>query len=163
MDAKPVVASGHEDSPKVVVMPPLIYFLCLLAALGLELFASVRVPLPSALRLFLGLLLAGGGFWFMMQGHYRFKAQGVSKRTDKPAALLVSGGAFRLSRNPMYVGMVTFLFGVGLATGSLWIMLAALVFFVYLVVYVVPREERYLIRAFGEEYASYCRSVRRWL
>lgn len=163
MDAKPVVASCPEDSPNVVVMPPLIYFLCLIVALGLELFTDVRMPLPSAVRLVLGAALAGGGFWFMMQGHYRFKAQGVSKRTDKPAALLVNKGAFRLSRNPMYVGMVAFLFGVGLAAGSLWVMLAALPYFLYLALYVVPREEAYLLRAFGDEYADYCRSVRRWL
>lgn len=163
MDAKSVAVSGHEDSPKVVLMPPLIYFLCLIAAVVLELITSVQIPLPSAVRLVLGLMPAGGGFWFMLRGHNGFKALGVSKRTDQPAALLVSGGAFRLSRNPMYVGMVAFLFGVGLAAGSLWVMLAALVFFVYLAVYVVPREEAYLLRAFGDEYTAYCRAVRRWL
>jgi protein-S-isoprenylcysteine O-methyltransferase Ste14 len=163
MDAKTVAVSGPEDSPNVVLMPPLIYFLCLILALLFELFTSVRFPLPPMVRLALGFAVAGGGFWFMMQGHYRFKAMGVSKRTNKPAALLVSGGSFRLSRNPMYVGMVAFLFGAGLAAGSLWGMLAALVFFVYLAVYVVPREEAYLLRTFGEEYTAYCRSVRRWL
>ncbi len=163
MVTKPVAVSCPEDSPNVVLMPPLIFFLCLIAAMVLELFTNVRVPLPSAVRLVLGLMLAGGGFWFMMQGHNRFKTLGVSKRTNKPAALLVREGAFRLSRNPMYVGMVAFLIGGGLAVGSLWVLLAALVYFVYLVVYVVPREEAYLLRAFGDEYAAYCRAVRRWL
>jgi protein-S-isoprenylcysteine O-methyltransferase Ste14 len=41
--------------------------------------------------------------------------------------------------------------------------LSAVPMFLYLNWYVIRREEKYLVRAFGEEYEAYRRRVRRWL
>jgi len=63
----------------------------------------------------------------------------------------------------MYVGFVSILVGLGLAAGSLPMLLSAVPMFLYLDLYVIRREEKYMRRRFGIEYETYCQKVRRWL
>ena len=63
----------------------------------------------------------------------------------------------------MYVGFILALLGIGIAKGSIPMVLSAVPMFLYLNWYVIRREEKYLVRAFGEEYEAYRRRVRRWL
>lgn len=63
----------------------------------------------------------------------------------------------------MYVGGSVFFLGIGLAVGSLWLLAAYLPLGLYLSFYVIPREEAYMERIFGDEYRDYRRRIRRWL
>lgn len=155
--------SALHDSPAVKFMPPKFFSLCLGAGVLLELAIPWRLPLPFLQLLIGGLALALGGFWFMMWGHTRFQNLGVNVKTNLPAQSLVLQGAYRYSRNPMYVGFLVIQTGIGLAARSGWLLLAVLPLAEYLRFYVIPREEAYLRRRFGEEYIQYCKKVRRWL
>ncbi len=141
--------------------PPRIFLLCLAGGALLEWLWPWSPGL--ALGPWPGLALALAGFLFMMWGHQRFQRLGVEVKTCRPARALVDSAAYRFSRNPMYVGMLAILAGLGLASDSVWLLLAAAAMTLYLGLYMVPREERYLAAAFGAEYADYCRRVRRWL
>ncbi len=63
----------------------------------------------------------------------------------------------------MYVGLTGIYTGVALVAGTWWPL--ALLPFVLLAVdrLVIAREEPYLARAFGTQYAAYRQRVRRWL
>lgn len=75
---------------------------------------------------------------------------------------LMTGGPFRVMRNPIYVGDVLVYLGGTLVAGSWWpFLLMPLPLFV-MNRYVIAREEAYLLERFGEPYAAYCRRVRRW-
>lgn len=162
MESVPHVAS-REDSPGVVVMPPAVLLTCLLLGGVLE-WLLPPDGLGAHIAVFLaGAVLAVAGFAFMMWGHGRFKALEVSVVTVRPASLLVTGGAYLFSRNPMYIGILALFAGVAMCVESAWLCAALLVFFLYLSLYVIPREEAYLSRRFGSEYADYCKQVRRWL
>jgi len=78
------------------------------------------------------------------------------------AQALVTGGPFAWSRNPMYVSMVGSLGSFGLLMNSWWGVGAAVPLAAYLHFYVVPAEERYLLRRF-EGFAEYSRRTPRWL
>lgn len=160
---QPMSHAPASDSPGVALMPPRVFMLCLAAGCLLEFAYPWRLSLPFSAHLLLGPVLVAGGFWFMMWGHGRFKILGVNVKTNLPASLLVQEGAYRYSSNPMYVGFLALLAGIGLIAGSAWIVLAALPLAAYLEYYVTPREEAYLHRAFGREYDAYRRTVRRWL
>ena len=73
------------------------------------------------------------------------------------------GAAYRLTRNPIYLGMTTAYLGAGLVADSLWVVL--LVVPVLLIIHfgVVLREEAYLAGKFGGRYRDYVRTVRRWV
>ena len=152
------------DSPGVNLYPPIIFLACLLAGVALEHEHYWPVPLlPQPIGLGAGLAVALCGFAFMGWGHRKFRKLGLNVKTNLPAGTLVTNEAFRYSRNPMYVGFVSILAGLGLAAGSLPMLLSAVPMFLYLDWYVIRREEKYMRRRFGVEYEIYCKNVRRWL
>ena len=153
----------REDSPGVVIMPPAIVLALALTGIALETTLPPDRGRDMPALVWSGIVLAALGFAFMMWGHGRFKALGVNVVTVLPASRLVTGGANRFSRNPMYVGFVAMLLGVGLALASVGFCAMTVPLVFYFSVYAIPREEAYLKRRFGLEYADYCEKVRRWL
>lgn len=110
-----------------------------------------------------GILLGFAGFGFMMSAWFHFRIIGTTVTTNAAASKLVETGAFRYSRNPMYVGFVTLLVAGSITFLSWAFLVASGLMLVYLDHYVIPREEQYLVAAFGDAYEAYCAKVRRWL
>jgi protein-S-isoprenylcysteine O-methyltransferase Ste14 len=80
-----------------------------------------------------------------------------------PTQHLVVRGCFRYVRNPGYVGVLAMISGQGLFFGSRAIMVYAALVAVAFHLFVVLYEEPTLRRQFGDQYASYCRRVPRWI
>ena len=81
---------------------------------------------------------------------------------QKPVAL-ISEGPFKLSRNPMYLGMVLLTLGVGLILGSIQALIPAIWLFFFLQKnYVIP-EERKLREGLGQEAEDYFATTGRWI
>ncbi len=153
-----------NDSPGVNIIPPTVFYACLILGGILEFLFPHDFPIFSRpVRIVLGLAIGGGGFAFMVVAHEKFKRIGTNIPTNLPATIFVVQGAYNFSRNPMYVGGSVFFLGIGLAIGSLWMLAAYIPLGLYLALYVVPREEAYMERVFGDEYQAYCSRVRRWL
>ena len=81
---------------------------------------------------------------------------------DPPRHLVVSG-PYRLSRNPMYIGVALILIGwaAGFALRALWYYALAVIVLFHL--RVVLAEEPWQARTFGEEWRRYKARVPRWL
>jgi len=75
----------------------------------------------------------------------------------------VAAGAYRFTRNPVYLGMVLGLIGLAIAFNSLWLLMALVPFALVIRYGVITREEAYLERKFGDVYRRYRARVRRWL
>ncbi|HQU69625.1 MAG TPA: methyltransferase [Albidovulum sp.] len=75
---------------------------------------------------------------------------------------LVSGGLYRFSRNPTFVGQFALLLGVTLTIPSIPTIVAPLLFFGSAAVQ-VRSEEAALRKSFGAEYDRYATSVPRWI
>ena len=93
----------------------------------------------------------------------RFTAAGTPVRPTSPATSIVTVGAYRFTRNPMYVGMAGLLAGLAVLVGSYVIGVAFVVFLVVVHYGVVLPEERYLQALHGGAYLEYKQRVRRWL
>ncbi|MFB3903982.1 MAG: isoprenylcysteine carboxylmethyltransferase family protein [Acidobacteriota bacterium] len=109
----------------------------------------------------LAVVLWGTGFVLLLAGRVGL---GDSFRigSARESTTLRVNGLFRLSRNPMYVGMYLTLIASALYTANPIVLLVAL--FVIGVHHAIVRaEERHLRKVFGEEYAVYCARVRRYL
>jgi protein-S-isoprenylcysteine O-methyltransferase Ste14 len=74
----------------------------------------------------------------------------------------ISGGPYRISRNPIYVAFTLIYVGVALLCRAVWPFLFLPVVLVG-IVRQVQREEAYMERRFGHPYVSYKAKVRRWL
>jgi protein-S-isoprenylcysteine O-methyltransferase Ste14 len=92
----------------------------------------------------------------MLRGHGTLNTAG-------PSAALVISGPYRFSRNPMYLGLALLFTGVAVMLGVVWALLFVIPLILYIQVRVIIPEERYLQRAFGDDYRAYCSQVRRWL
>jgi len=75
---------------------------------------------------------------------------------------LVQAGVFRLSRNPIFLGMMLTLLGLFLVIPNA-LTLLAFVTGVVMIQIQVRLEEEFLTRTHGEEYVQYRRRVRRWV
>jgi protein-S-isoprenylcysteine O-methyltransferase Ste14 len=76
---------------------------------------------------------------------------------------LVTSGIFAHCRNPLYVGNILILAGLGVASNSLVFMVIFLPVFLFFYQAIVMAEENFLANKFGEQYAEYCRKVNRWI
>jgi protein-S-isoprenylcysteine O-methyltransferase Ste14 len=76
---------------------------------------------------------------------------------------LVTTGIFAHCRNPLYVGNILILVGLGIASNSLLFMAVFTPLFLIFWQAIVLAEENYLRGKFGEQYDNYCSNVHRWL
>lgn len=80
-----------------------------------------------------------------------------------PSSAIVTGGIYRFTRNPMYVGMTFIALGLGTLMASVGALIMILPAVLAIDRFVIAKEEAYLQRRFGSDYEAYCRTVRRWL
>ncbi|MFO7553554.1 MAG: isoprenylcysteine carboxylmethyltransferase family protein [Haliea sp.] len=102
----------------------------------------------------LALLVLAGGL---------FKRAGTDMIPFRDVSALVTGGVYRFSRNPMYLGMAAILLGCAVTVGAASALLVPLLFMVIIEWRYIRPEEALLRGLFAQEYAAYCQRVRRWL
>jgi protein-S-isoprenylcysteine O-methyltransferase Ste14 len=144
------------------VMPPVYFFAAVVLTIAMHLVVPLAVPIPLAWR-FIGLLPIAAGVLLNIAADQQFKRHGTTVKPFQRSSALVTNGVFRLSRNPMYLGMVFIVAGIALLEGSIspWIVVAALAF-VLDRVFIVP-EEKMLKETFPDAFDKYSQRVRRWL
>lgn len=76
---------------------------------------------------------------------------------------LVTTGIFNHCRNPLYVGNILMLAGVGILSNSLIYMAIFIPLFLFIYQAIVLAEENFLRGKFGASFESYCRRVNRWI
>ncbi len=76
---------------------------------------------------------------------------------------LITQGMFNHCRNPLYVGNILMLIGVGILSNSLFYVAVMLPVFIFIYQAIVLAEENFLRKKFGAQYDVYCKKVNRWL
>jgi protein-S-isoprenylcysteine O-methyltransferase Ste14 len=79
------------------------------------------------------------------------------------ATKLVTSGVFKLTRNPMYLGMVMLALSAVVFYGSAWCLLAVAAFIAFISRFQIGPEERAMEALFGNQFAAYKASTRRWI
>lgn len=75
---------------------------------------------------------------------------------------LVTEGIFRHCRNPLYVGNIGMLLGVGILANSLYYVAIIIPLFLFIYQAIVLAEEDFLRKKFGPGFDQYCQDVNRW-
>ncbi len=131
--------------------------------LGIAWFTQPVWTRPGGLR-WVGLapLALGAAVYVWTVWSFATRGRGTPGPWDPPRHL-VAIGPYRVSRNPMYVGVLCVIVGEAVLTESWWVAayggLVALMFNLFIRLY----EEPTLSRRFGEEWAAYRRRVPRWI
>jgi protein-S-isoprenylcysteine O-methyltransferase Ste14 len=141
--------------------PPAIYLIAILVGLVLHFAWPIRF-VPNWARPFGGLIavLAAALFVWSIK---TFHSAGTPVPGNRPTTAIVKVGPYRSSRNPIYLAFSLFQTGIALGVNDAWILITLLPAIAIMSFVVIPREESYLEARFGEEYAVYKASVRRWL
>ncbi len=87
----------------------------------------------------------------------------VNPLNPNASTFIVRGGLYRFSRNPMYLGMLISLCGWVLIVNSLTAFLLLPLFVLYITRFQIVPEESVLLEKFGDEFAQYMTTVRRWV
>jgi protein-S-isoprenylcysteine O-methyltransferase Ste14 len=154
---------GNEmkDHPGVRVMPPLVFLIVLLASGVISFFVPMPILKPLWFRLF-GLPFLGAGSALVLSAVQKMRQEGTHVSPHLPAMALVTGGPYRFSRNPIYLGLTLNYVGLGLLANTLWFLPFAIGFMLTLQTQVIRYEEVYLEDKFGKDYHVYKERVPRW-
>jgi protein-S-isoprenylcysteine O-methyltransferase Ste14 len=112
---------------------------------------------------FIGLLFVAVGAGLSSFAAAIFQARETTRKPWGEPTAFVAQPPYTWTRNPMYLGLATTLFGLAIFFGSIVTLLAPAVFFAVIDRIVIPREEETMERLFGQEYRDYTYRVRRWI
>jgi protein-S-isoprenylcysteine O-methyltransferase Ste14 len=150
------------STPVRRVLPPIWLLLAMLASYALDRWLPLVHFLPVPWN-FSGLLPLGLGSLMSFMSAGAFRRAGTPVIPFETSTRLVTSGWFRVTRNPMYLGLVLVQAGVGMLMGSLGAFVPLPILIAILHLRFIRGEERFLEGIFGEEYLGYRSRVRRWL
>jgi protein-S-isoprenylcysteine O-methyltransferase Ste14 len=154
----------HGSGAQVLRIPPPLYYGAAFAG-GIWLH-TVSTPLAIGGRPATALLGAGiftAGATLSAAGVAEVLRQRTTIVPHRRVSRLVTTGAYRISRNPMYTGLAIAYLGGALLVGSAWPLVTLPLALLAVRGFVIGPEERYLADSFGQSYADYLARVRRWL
>ena len=125
---------------------------------------TAPMPLQIGVFRYLGVVpvLLGSSIYLWCAWDFTFAGRGTPAPIDPPKELVVRG-LYRYVRNPMYVGVVSILFGEALFFDSVRLFEYAAIAFSFFYLFVILYEEPVLKQKFGESYERYLQTVPRWL
>jgi protein-S-isoprenylcysteine O-methyltransferase Ste14 len=153
----------QAGSTMLKLAPPIwmLVYLLLSAALSWALDWPMvpGLPLPS-----LGIALVALAFIAPVWAFVLFRREDTEiEPTSLVNRKLVTRGPYHLTRNPMYLGLVTLSLGIAVWIGAWPMFIAPLAVFATVNWVHIPFEEAKMRRQFGAAYDDYVARVRRWV
>jgi protein-S-isoprenylcysteine O-methyltransferase Ste14 len=139
------------------------YFIILLILSVLLNFLFPVLTFLSPPFTYCGFLIIGFGLVLILKSRSLFLKNATTLQPSEVPTVLVTSGPFRLSRNPVYLGMASILLGVAVVLGTLVALVFPVIFVALIEFFIIPGEERMLEKIFGERYREYKKSVRKWI
>lgn len=154
-----------DELPLEHKIPPPVVGALVAAAMWAVAAYGPQIPMSDGPRLAVAAILAAAGLAFDLLGLVAFRASRTTVNPLRPerASALVTSGVYRITRNPMYVGMGLLLMAWAVYLAAFLALLGPVLFVLYITRFQIRPEERVLAGLFGDEYARYAARVRRWL
>lgn len=146
------------------VPPPVVALLLGLVAWWLA-PQGLAIAWPEWLRqgLAAALLLTGVSLDFSGLVAFVLRHTTINPLRPRRSSALVTTGIYRVTRNPMYLGLVCLLSAWAVWLSALLPWAAPVLFVLYITRFQIRPEERVLTELFGQPYTDYTQRVRRWL
>lgn len=154
-----------EKGASVKFPPPLVPIIAIAVGwVGQIVFGDV-LPIRSnrAFSLAVGAILIVLGLTLVLSAIRLFRESGQDPAPWKSSPEIIGGGIYRLTRNPMYLGMGVIQAGIGLMAANVFIVVLVPVTWFVIYMIAIRHEEEYLTETFGQSYLDYKNSVRRWI
>lgn len=154
---------NSKDSAAISIPPPVFFFACLGCSLLLEYFFPIHLSISPIPRVIVGsvfILISG---YFAVSAFIVLSKHKTPFGTTKPTIKIVTEGAYRFSRNPLYLSLLLLMLGIAVLTFSPWLFLTIPILYILFLFKAVKPEESYLSQKFGQEYLDYKAKVKRWI
>lgn len=151
-----------KDTGKNSALPPTYLLAAIITMVGLHFLLPgmklLRFPwnLSGVIPLVVGIL-------FNLTADKAFKKNQTTVKPFEVSSALITDGVFKITRNPMYLGFVLILVGLGLFMGSLSPLPVIPVFAVVMDLTFIRKEEKMLGERFGEIWLKYSSKARKWI
>jgi len=145
------------------ILPPTYFLICLLLSIVIHFVLPLKKFINFPYNNYLGVLLMGTGIWLNIWADLLFKVRRTTVKPFEKSTHLIENGPYRLSRNPMYLGLVVILLGVATLLGSIAPFIVAIIFAIIADRVFISIEEKYLEEIFGQKFLDYKKRIRRWL
>ena len=149
------------EAPSRLAIPPM-YFLVSLLVMAFFHSAPGAYILREPYR-YGGLVLMAMALGLIVWAALLFRRARTAIHPHEQPSALVTGGPYRYTRNPMYLGMAGTLLGAAVLMGSITPFVVLPAFMALIKERFILGEEAKLEAAFGADYANYKERVRRWL
>ena len=151
----------EEEQSHPKILPPHVAIGSLIVVIFLHyLFPIPLIPKPFN---YFGILFFAAGLLILFWSFGLFKKKETPILPGQKPTALVIEGPYKFTRNPMYLGVTTALAGVAIYLGDILSFLSPIVFFVFVSIRFIPREEKLMEKLFGKQYLDYKKRVRRWI
>ena len=144
------------------MLPPVYTFIAVIVMISLHMTVPLFYLVDSTYR-FLGSGFMVFGVWVILYSVATFRRMDTTIHPFGKSLNLATHGFYRLTRNPMYLGMLCILVGLAIGLGSVTPAVVPIVFMWLITERFIKNEEKQLEHLFGERYIQYKQAVRRWL
>ena len=151
-----------EKTKKLIIKPPHIALMLLLLSWMVDYFFPQFRFIYGTYR-YIGILVFIFGLLITFSGFYLFKKHKTPVIPGQRPEFMVASGPYKITRNPMYLGVTIALLGVSVYVGNLLSLLAPVIFLILMGLIYIPFEEELMENIFGKKYIDYKHKVRRWL
>jgi protein-S-isoprenylcysteine O-methyltransferase Ste14 len=143
-------------------LPPTYFNVSIVLIILLHFFWPVEKIISFPWNLF-GIIPLISGIVFNLLADRAFKIKKTTVKPFEESSVLITTGVFRISRNPMYLGMVMILVGAAILLGSLSPYLVIIIFITLMQIKFIHTEEKMLNTKFTEAWQNYKNRTRPWL
>jgi len=146
-------------------VPPDLVAIVVAAMMWLVSRVTPSLDVPSAYRVPVAVVLLASAVAFIGAARVELAKAGTTFSPIAPdrSTRLVTGGVYRLTRNPMYLGTLLALLALAVLLSNPYSAVVAALFVAYMNRFQIVPEERVLSARFGAAYEEYASDVRRWL
>jgi len=147
---------------KLPIKPPRVMYVLIMISVVLHISYPIKkifdfpYSLLGSSLLLLGILTA---VW----GRTTFRKFDTPLSPGEKPKKFVLIGPYKITRNPMYLGLLLLTLGIAIILGSVSAFFSPVVFFLILNFGYIPFEERLMKKTFGKKYLKYKEKVRRWV
>jgi len=157
-----IVAMKMIDALELKIPPPLLILFFATAMYALDMLLPNS---QASFHIAFAIIPLIIGASFALSGIYSFRKVKTTVHPSKPerASSLVTSGVYKITRNPMYLGLFCVLMGWAIILGNVYTFIAPFIFAFYISRFQIMPEERALEGVFGDAFTAYKQKVRRWI
>ena len=144
------------------IPPPIVTLICGIAIYFSKTFFNQFFSYNNNI-ISLFLMILGLTIFVSAVKSFRRQKTTVNPLDPKQASSLVTSGIFKLSRNPMYLGMLIILLSMAFKFNLIGGLITSIFFYIFITKFQIIPEEAAMNELFGNEFIDYCKKTKRWI